>query len=249
MLALLAGVPGVVRLVHSNAAKPDALGQFGSSTTAQQQPATSANEQPFLVTAPFGRCLELDDSAELILGAIACAAKVIGRLAQFDPPVLHRDVSLGNLMIMPETLRQALKQGKADGAYLLDFATARHAPGGQYRSSSSHGVTGTPLFMACSILDNKAHTVSSDLESLLLVLIYLACKGHVHWANCRLLSREALALKAYALSVDSAFHQHIEDRCLPGLLPAVTRLRKLFFVPDYKVDVTVEQFLAALSGA
>ncbi len=152
----------------------------------------------------------------------------------------------GEMIIVPEVLEKALQEGKLEGAYLLDLATARMAPNGRFPSGSVNP-TGTPLFMARTILEGGDHTESSDLESLLLVLIYLGCKGHVHWANSLGL-RVALSLKAYALLPGQPFEKYVRQRCRPDLLPAVDRLHKLFFVPDYNTGVTLEQFLAALSG-
>jgi Fungal protein kinase len=242
MLLELAKVPGLVRLVHSNTTACQSQQQLVQAHSTPIEP-------PFLVTTPFGRCLELDDSAEVILKAIACAARTVGCLAQLTPPVLHRDVSLGNLIIVPEEISGALMEGSISGAYLLDLATARRAPGGQVSSSSIRELTGTPLFMACSILEGKPHTVSSDLESLLLLLIYLGCNGHVHWANTLVGSRGALSCKVHALTPGECFEKYVRKRCRPDLLPAVDRLHALFFFSVYNQQVTVAHFQSALSGA
>ncbi len=172
----LAGVPGPVDMVYSNVDE------------AHHEPA-------FLVTSPFGRCLEMTDEAPFIVGALACAAKTVGRLADLYPPVLHRDLSLGNIIVVEETLERAMLEGKLDGAYLLDLATAREAPGGRLASTSIEELTGTPLFMAIGILEGEPHTVSTDLESLFMVLVYLGFCGHVHWANVPPGWRNASALK------------------------------------------------------
>ncbi len=243
MLLQLSEVPGLVRLVHSNTAPPHAM----QLVSEQQQPPSSPDEPPFLVTAPFGRCLDMADDADIILGSIACAAQTVGRMAQQTPPVLHRDLSLGNLIIVPEILEKAPQDDKLEGAFLLDLATSCEAPDGRFPIDVVE-LAGTPLFMARTIMEGGDHTQSSDLESLLLVLIYLGCKGHVHWANSRVGSREALPLKVYALLPGESFEKYVRQRCRPDLLPAVDSLHKLFFVPVYNREVTSQQFLGALSG-
>lgn len=99
--------------------------------------------------------------------------------------------------------------------------------------------------MAISILEGEPHTVSSDLESLFLVLIYLGCRGHVHWANVQPRWRSASALRAIALT-EPYFDKYVRERGRPELLPVVDRLQKLFFVPKYNRNVTVPEFLRAL---
>lgn len=191
----------------------------------------------------------MDNDAGFIVGAIACAAETIGRLTELDPPVLHRDISVGNIIVVPGILEQALKEGRLDGAYLLDFATARKAPGGQLASTNVMELTSTPLFMAISILEGCPHTASSDLESLFFLLIFLGCNGHVHWANTRPGWREAAALKMFALLPGrDYFEKYMQQRCRRDLLRMVERLHKLFFMPKYNKEVTVPQFLKALAG-
>ena len=249
MLRHVANVPGLVRLVHSNQGHPQhGPHASGSMQLHSQQASALLSEPPFLVTSPFGRCLEIGDDAGIILGAAASAAKTVGELAKLEPPVLHRDLSLGNIIVLPEDLEQAMEDGGGIEAYLLDLATARRAPGGQLASTSCLELTGTPLFMAISILEGGPHTVSSDLESLFLLLVFLGCRGHVHWANARPEWREAGALKLLALTPGELFFEkYVHQRCRPDLFGAVQRLQKLFFVPSYNREVTVPQFLSALN--
>ena len=240
MLQKLENMPGVVRLLHTSE------GHAGKE-------AAALASTPLLVTAPFGRCMDMEDSASTILGAIACAAGTIGSLAQLKPPILHRDISLGNLIVPAEPLsaNDGLVEGWSADALLLDFATARDAPGGEVPSGGMPQLTGTPLFMACSILQGEKHTVSSDLESLFYMLLFLACKGHVHWANSSLWSREALSCKVHSVMVEEYFDLYVRQRCAkvqPALLAPIDRLQKLFFAPAYNRKVSVEEFLKALKG-
>jgi serine/threonine protein kinase len=171
------------------------------------------------------------------------------------PPILHRDISLGNIVLVAGDAGEQEGESSAPReALLLDFVTAREAPSGRVlptsNSSSSSGeeLTGTTLFMAYSVMQGEGHTVSSDLESLFLVLLFIATAGRVHWLNARLGTSAAAALKLEALLGDKGYMRFTRCRCKEDLVLAVDRLRALFFKPDYNTEVDVQQFLKALSG-
>jgi serine/threonine protein kinase len=225
MLRQLADVTGVVRLIGSNhqSAVPEQL--------------------PFLVMQPFGRNLSFSDDATTILGAIRSVANTIGSMSQLQPPIVHRDVSIGNIVVIDSDE----ELGTTGQVLLIDFATARSLPTEQHEHDPSV-LTGTSLFMACSVLDGEPHSTSSDLESLFLVLLYLACGGHVHWANTIVCSREARDSKKAVLKVAEDFERYVLPKCSRSdLRSCVTSLHALFFKPQYNRNVDANAFMTMLT--
>jgi serine/threonine protein kinase len=222
MLRQLADVTGVVRLIGSNqTAAPEHL--------------------PFLVMQPFGRNLSFSDDARTILGAVRGVAGTIGSMSRLQPPIVHRDVSIGNIVVIDSG-----EDGITEQVLLIDFATARSLATEQNEHDPS-ALTGTSLFMACSVLDGEPHSTCSDLESLFLVLLYLACGGHVHWANTIVCSREARDSKKAVLKVQEDFERYVLPKCSRSdLRPFVISLHALFFRPHYNRSVVAETFLHAL---
>lgn len=70
--------------------------------------------------------------------------------------------------------------GDAYGTCLFDFSTAVKVPTGQFRADS---IMGTSIYMARSVLEGTGYTYSSELESLMYVIAFLAADGAVHWGN------------------------------------------------------------------
>ena len=77
MLKGLAGTAGVIELVEQGFL-PDGV--------------------PYTITRPFGSLLAFDDTAEMIIKVLKGAASIVHELSQGCPPVLHRDLSIGNLI-------------------------------------------------------------------------------------------------------------------------------------------------------
>ncbi|KAJ1805887.1 hypothetical protein LPJ75_005187, partial [Coemansia sp. RSA 2598] len=79
-----------------------------------------------------------------------------------DKFALHRDVSMGNLMVGPS--------GKP---YIIDWGCGRVCTVGEKMRSSSKEMIGTAIYMGIRILANsKSRSVVDDLESLFLVLCH-----------------------------------------------------------------------------
>lgn len=72
---------------------------------------------PYLISRPFASILAIHDSADLILKVIGRAALIIERLAKRKPPILHRDISVGNLVYC----------GEDQEIFLIDFGAAMDA--------------------------------------------------------------------------------------------------------------------------
>lgn len=203
----------------------------------------------FLVTRPFGSLLEFEDSMDLILEVIQQTAITIGNLAALG--YVHRDISVGNVMYVENAERVV-------EAKLLDLATCRPIQRPNVVSLAERitgldsfapcTITGTALFAACSVLRGKKHTVSSDLESLQLLLTFLAVGGVVHWRGLPLDCKDNLARKVQAFT-EPDFQALILDRCRADMVDYVKSLRDLFYKPTYNEAVTVDMFLEALRSA
>jgi hypothetical protein len=192
----------------------------------------------FLITRPFGSLLEFEDSADLILEVVEQTAHTIGELA--DLGYLHRDISVGNVMRLTDA------EGNTT-AMLLDLATCRRMQHNAV-ASPSDAITGTALFAPCSVLRGKPHTLSSDLESLQLLLTFLAVRGVVHWGGLPLYCKDNLARKVQAFT-EPDFQTLIVQRCRADLVASVKSLRDLFYKPHYNEAVTMEMFKMALRRA
>ncbi|CAL8463684.1 g3218 [Coccomyxa elongata] len=203
----------------------------------------------FLVTRPFGSLLEFEDSMDLILDVTQQTAITIGELAALG--YVHRDISVGNVMYVRNAERGV-------EAMLVDLATCRPIQRPDVLSLSERitgfnffapcTITGTALFAACSVLRGKRNTVSSDLESLQLLLTFLAVGGVVHWGGLPLDCKDNLARKVHSFA-ESDFQALILDRCMADMVGCVKSLRDLFYKPTYNGAVTVEMSLEALNSA
>ena len=190
---------------------------------------------PYIITRPFGSLLAIKDSAELVVSVAQRAAFIIQQLASLLPPVFHRDISIGNL----------IHCGDAQTTFLVDFGTAVLAPRGRHLTD---GVTGTSTFIARSVLEGEGYTLSSELESLMYIVIFLAVDGVAHWGN-KPVGPWALAFKVQCFAEQASFERYIVQRCRTDLLEVVKRLRNLFWQPTYQSNITALQFQQALQPA
>ena len=193
---------------------------------------------PYVITRPFGSLLAINDSAELLISVVQGAASIIQQLASLTPPVLHRDISVGNLVY----------HGHDQSTYLIDFGTAVVAPTGCFAAVGPQSITGTSTFIARSVLEGEGYTLSSELESLMYVLVFLAVNGAAHWGN-KPIGPAALDVKVATFSEQESFEKYVIQRCRSDLMQAVKRLRNLFWQPTYKRSITPWQFCQALQPA
>jgi len=193
---------------------------------------------PYVITRPFGSLPAMNDSAELIISVVQGAASIIQQLACLTPPVLHRDISVGNLIYY----------GDDQSTFLIDFDTAVVAPTGRFLAVDPQSITGTSTFIARSVLEGEGYTLSSELESLMYVLVFLAVDGAVHWGNMPIGST-ALDVKVATFYEQQSFEKYVLQRCRSDLMQVVKRLRKLFWQPTYQHSVTPLQFRQALQPA
>ncbi|KAG6263252.1 hypothetical protein E4U48_006844 [Claviceps purpurea] len=125
-----------------------------------------------LAVTPLGRPLE---EFESILGLLGCLHDAIEahRSLYMDSKILHRDISINNIIITDPA-----KANRKKGV-LIDLDLAKNMDEGP---SGARHRTGTIEFMAVGVLLREDHTYRHDLESFFYVLIWLCfvygAKGH-----------------------------------------------------------------------
>ena len=165
----------------------------------------------------LGPLLAFGDDASLVVSVISETASIIARLAGLETPVLHRDISIGNI----------IHHGDAHEACLIDFGTAVKAPMGSFTAETAQSITGTCTYMARSVLEDGAYTLSSELESLMYVIVFLAVDGAAHWAK-KPIGPAALSVKVESFYEQESFERYVIQRCRPDLVDVVRSLRNLF---------------------
>eukprot|EP00611_Tribonema_gayanum_P029913 TRINITY_DN8157_c0_g1_i1.p1 TRINITY_DN8157_c0_g1~~TRINITY_DN8157_c0_g1_i1.p1 ORF type:complete len:741 (-),score=196.48 TRINITY_DN8157_c0_g1_i1:256-2478(-) len=227
MLNAVAGVQGAIQLLGTGVLHAELGGRA------------------FLVTAPFGRRLVCDDDTEVIMGTMQSVAATLHGMSQLQPALVHRDISIGNIMIVDAAGQGGEEWGRA---FVVDFATACPVPAHPVGDNSV--LTGTSVFMACSVMAGEPHSLSSDLESLFLVFVYVVSGGHVHWGNEVMSDAAARALKVEALHTKAGFQRYVVPRCKrPDLLSTLQSLHALFYLQEYNKTVDAAAFAKAMSNA
>ncbi|KAK9843291.1 hypothetical protein WJX74_009912 [Apatococcus lobatus] len=100
--------------------------------------AVGAGDEPFICTAPLGRTLNRLDPAPVILSAIEAAAQTVKHMAGLEPPWVHRDLSLGNIIIDLDHGKAALPNGNT---YIIDWVTAQPIDSGTCQLGDLTGAT------------------------------------------------------------------------------------------------------------
>ncbi|KAA8912230.1 hypothetical protein FN846DRAFT_773489 [Sphaerosporella brunnea] len=116
-----------------------------------------------LVMTPIGKGLEKFSSYTELLAALRDTIKGHQHLYQ-KHHILHRDVSVYNILILPP--------GHPSAGVLIDLDLAIN-PNRAANSGASH-LTGTPDFMAVGVLEGEPHRACHDLESFFFVPLWLA---------------------------------------------------------------------------
>ncbi len=187
----------------------------------------TSTSNSYLCTAPFGRCLSRADCAPVILTALIAAIDCVGSLERLQPPWVHRDISLGNLIV---TCDHGVTETSGWSTHLLDWATAQKMVPGQ-KDVEPQQLTGTLAFMAMSVLQGLPHSVSSDLESIALIAVFLAADTHVPWALMRT-PQAVLDSKELHLTRQGRWSL-LFDQMQPSLLKeAAQALRQLFWADN-----------------
>jgi len=178
--------------------------------------------QPFMITAPLGQTLSADSGPNQLLQSIRAIACTVRDLYQQE--VMQLDVSAPNIVVDPVS----------QTTYLIDYHIAEHLSQVPAEQSCNR------LFASITRLERQLPTLSGELESLLYTLTYWACDGAVPWKHASTHTSVA-AMKLYTMT--RGFEAKVLVHCKANLAPAVRRLRDLFFSPEYREDVSVDDFV------
>jgi hypothetical protein len=166
-------------------------------------------------------------SREALLAALADCIEGHESLRQ-KAGLLHRDISIGNLMI-----------SKDNGGFLIDLDLAVKEQ--RISASGAKGKTGTRAFMAIGALLGEQHSFMHDLESFFWVLFWICihCDGPgegkvvAEFDKWNYADTEELAkLKLGTVSDEDIFRKTMEEfftQYYQPLLPWVNKLRKALF--------------------
>ncbi|KAG6290580.1 hypothetical protein E4U09_004376 [Claviceps aff. purpurea] len=116
-----------------------------------------------IIVQDYGKAIYKASSRKALLACLEGCIK--GHKSLHDKGILHRDISINNLMINEDQDNPSWKSFLID----LDFAisTEREKPSG------AQGMTGTRAFMAIRLLEGAEHTFMHDLESFFWVLFWI----------------------------------------------------------------------------
>lgn len=114
------------------------------------------------------------------------------------------------------------------------------------QAADAEFTTGTPLFMGLNVLRKKGHNVSTELESLMYVLLFTLSDGKLPWRHMESDHRCLTSLKYGVMASSDEFShgvlKHIPNKCCD----VMDRLRLLIFTPLYRTDVTCDEFIDEL---
>ncbi|CAL5228907.1 g12127 [Coccomyxa viridis] len=194
----------------------------------------------YLLLQPVGKQLSQDESIEMLVKLGRGLAQIVAMWHQKE--LIHRDLSASNVGLAPEGT-----------ALVWDFYTMTNVPLG---SEESCPYIGDPLYMAISVQQGAAPTLSSELESIFYILLgHSSEDGVMHWQRSPWRETDS---KFAAMLNNDTFRKKVLWRTRAELLPLVEALHNLFFPPAsnsegatgrlYSTNVSLEDFLRALAS-
>jgi hypothetical protein len=184
-----------------------------------------------VIVSDWGIPIYEADSREALLAALADCIEGHESLRQ-KAGLLHRDISIGNLMM-----------SKDKGGFLIDLDLAVKEQ--RLGASGAKGKTGTRAFMAIGALLGEQHSFMHDLESFFWVLFWICihCDGPgpgagegtvvAQFDKWNYADTEELArLKKGEISDEADFVKAAEENFTPyykPMVPWVNKLRKIVF--------------------
>ena len=161
--------------------------------------------------------------------AFLALANLLAHESLLNAKILHRDVSIGNVMLTePE-----------DDGFLIDLDLAVKID--REKASGAPGKTGTKVFMAIGALYGEEHSFMHDLESFFWVLFWIC----IHWNgtgqerskteyeswNFKDM-KELAEIKKGKVDEEDKFDKEVNDNCTAycrSLIPCIQELRKVVF--------------------
>ena len=114
------------------------------------------------------------------------------------------------------------------------------------QAAQAEFATGTPLFMGLNVIRKQGHCVSTELETLMYVLIFTLSGGILPWRHLDIDDHNLTSVKCGVMTSASEFFRRVLTYVPKECWDVLDRLRKLFFTPDYSTHVTCAKFIAEL---
>ncbi|KAM3510064.1 hypothetical protein MY11210_006070 [Beauveria gryllotalpidicola] len=184
-----------------------------------------------IILRDYGKPIYQASSPIAMLTALEGCIK--GHESLYKQGLLHRDISINNLMINEDSNNPSWP------SFLIDLDLAIKEA--RKTTTGAKGKTGTRVFMAMGVLLNEQHCFMHDLESFFWVLFWIcihyneAGEGRVveRFEKWNYVDMEDLAgLKLGIVSIEGDFIRTAEENFTPyyqPLIPWVNRLRKAIF--------------------
>lgn len=121
-----------------------------------------------------------------------------------------------------------------------------HHVSGVAQAAQPDFTTGTPLFMGLNVIYGQGHCVSTELETLLYVLIFTLSGGILPWRHRAFDDHDRTSVKSGVMTSNIEFSRRVLTYVPQECWDVLERLRKLFFTPAYITSVTCADFIAEL---
>lgn len=192
--------------------------------------------QPVGCLVPYNIGLE---SLLIIMKQFACVVKQLNAKGY-----LHGDLSYYNLLKHQDTdaallvdmqtlmpLQQVLILGSnSPCCKCLNFCPLSHVNVVAVDAQAARsGVTGTPLFMGWNVVCKRGHSVSTELESLMYVLIFILTGGILPWRHVAIDDRLLPSIR-FGVMASCEFSEKVLSYVRAECHSMLSRLRDLFFL-------------------
>ena len=174
-------------------------------------------------------------------------------LLHVDPEDRHQDdqgmrallVDMQTLMPLREVSCSLMHILQQQIQYFVFQVLQRHVSG-VAQAAQAEFPTGTPLFMGLNVIRRQGHCVSTELETLMYVLIFTLSGGVLPWRHLDIDDHNHTSVKCGVMTSAIEFSRRVLTYIPQECWDVLDRLRKLFFTPDYSTDVTCAKFVAEL---
>ncbi|KAF4993142.1 hypothetical protein FDECE_13498 [Fusarium decemcellulare] len=195
---------------------------------------SASKEDRGIILQDYGKPIYKASSRPALLAAFDCCIK--GHESLLRAGLLHRDISINNLMI------NEYNDNPSWPAFVIDLDLAIKEP--REAASGAKGKTGTRAFMAIGALMGEQHSFMHDLESFFWVLFWI-CIHYDGPDKSRTVPRfdkwnyadteELAGIKLGVVVSEAIFMRTVTDnftRHYKPLIPLLNGLRKLVFPRD-----------------
>ncbi|KAI5861527.1 hypothetical protein GGS23DRAFT_575496 [Durotheca rogersii] len=185
-----------------------------------------------IIMQDYGKPIYLAESLTVLLESMAQC--VGGHKALYEAGILHRDISLNNIMINND------RSDPSRLGFLIDLDLATKVLRDEISGMASR--TGTRAFMSIRVLWGEPHSFMDDLESFFWVL-YWICVHHANAGSFRTVHKfekwnrepdpaEVASMKIGLIAMDQNFDRITGECCTEyyePLIPCLCKLRRIIF--------------------